>query len=40
MIEKSETWVLSKSDEALLGVFERKILRAFLDLQMITGNGK
>ena len=24
----SETWVLSKSDEVVLGVFERKILRA------------
>jgi hypothetical protein len=24
----SETWVLSKSDEAILGVFERNILRA------------
>jgi hypothetical protein len=24
----SETWVLSKSDENILGVFERKILRA------------
>jgi len=24
----SETWVLSKCDEAILGVFERKILRA------------
>jgi len=24
----SETWVLSKSEEAVLGVFERKILRA------------
>ena len=24
----SETWVLSKTDEASLGVFERKILRA------------
>jgi len=24
----SETWVLSKCDEAVLGVFERKILRA------------
>ena len=24
----SETWVLSKSDETILGVFERKILRA------------
>jgi hypothetical protein len=24
----SETWVLSKSDEARLGVFERKVLRA------------
>jgi hypothetical protein len=23
----SETWVLSKSDEAILGVLERKILR-------------
>ena len=24
----SETWVLSRSDEAIVGVFERKILRA------------
>jgi len=24
----SETWVLSKSDEAILGIFERKNLRA------------
>jgi len=24
----SETWVVSKSDEAILGVFERKMLRA------------
>jgi hypothetical protein len=24
----SETWVLSKSDEIILGVIERKILRA------------
>ena len=24
----SETWVISKSDKASLGVFERKILRA------------
>jgi hypothetical protein len=24
----SEAWVLSKSDEIILGVFERKILRA------------
>jgi len=24
----SETWVLTTSDEAILGVFERKILRA------------
>jgi hypothetical protein len=24
----SETWVLSKSDKARLGVFERKVLRA------------
>jgi hypothetical protein len=24
----SETWVLSKSDEAILGAFERKILRS------------
>ena len=23
----SETWVLSKSDDSILGVFERKILR-------------
>jgi len=27
----SETWVLSKSDEAILGVFERKILRAIFE---------
>jgi hypothetical protein len=25
----SKTWVLSKSDEVILGVFERKIFRAF-----------
>jgi len=24
----SKTWVLSKSDEAILGVFDRKILRS------------
>jgi len=35
----SETWVLSKSNEARLKVFERKDLRAILDLQMTTGNG-
>jgi hypothetical protein len=35
----SETWVLSKSDEDILGVFESKIL-PFLDLQMTTGNGE
>jgi hypothetical protein len=34
----SETWVLLKSDEAILGAFERRILRAFLDLQTKTGN--
>jgi hypothetical protein len=28
LVYGSETWVLSKSDEAILGVFERKILRA------------
>jgi hypothetical protein len=27
----SETWVLSKSDEARLGVFERKVSRAIVD---------
>jgi len=27
-VNGSETWVLSKSDEAILGVFERKISRA------------
>jgi len=26
----SETWVLSKSDETILGVFERKILKAII----------
>jgi hypothetical protein len=26
----SETWLLSKSDETILGVFERKILRAII----------
>jgi hypothetical protein len=30
----SETWVLSKSDENILGVFERKILRERM------GNGE
>ena len=28
LVYGSETWVLSKSDDAFLGVFERKILRA------------
>jgi len=28
----SETWVLSKSDEGILGVFEKKILRAIFGL--------
>ena len=28
LIYGSETWVLTKSDEAILGVFQRKILRA------------
>ena len=36
----SETWVLSKSDEAILEVFERKIWELFLDLQMTTENGE
>jgi hypothetical protein len=27
----SETWVLSQSDEAIFGVFERKILRSILE---------
>jgi len=36
----SETWVLSKSDEAILGVFERKILGAIFDLQMTKENGE
>ena len=36
----SETWVLSKCDEAVLGDFERKILRAILDLQMTMENGE
>jgi hypothetical protein len=36
----AETWVLSKSDENILKVFERKILEPFLDLQMNTGNGE
>jgi len=34
----SETWVLSKSDEAILGVFERKILRA--NFGPINDNGE
>ena len=36
----SETWVLSKYDESSLGIFERKILTAILDLQMTMGNGE
>jgi len=36
----SETWVLSKCDEVILGVFERKFLELFLDLQMTTENGE
>ena len=36
----SETWALTKSDKDILGVFERKILRAVLDPQMTTGNGE
>jgi hypothetical protein len=35
----SETWVLSKSDEARLGVFERKVLRAIFGPTNETGNG-
>jgi len=34
----SETWVLSKFEEAILGVLERKILRATLNLQMTMEN--
>jgi len=34
----SETWVLSKYDEAILGVFERKILRAIFG--PTNGNGE
>ena len=34
----SEIWVLSKSDESIVGVFERKTLRAIFDLQMTTDN--
>jgi hypothetical protein len=34
----SETWVLSKSDEARLGVFERKVLRPFFG--PINDNGE
>jgi hypothetical protein len=33
-----ETWVLSKSDEARLGVFERKVLRAIFG--PINDNGE
>jgi hypothetical protein len=34
----SETWVLLKSDKAILGVFERKILRAIFG--PTNDNGK
>ena len=30
----SETWVLSKCDEAILGIFERKILRAICSVKI------
>ena len=36
----SETWVLSKSDEVILGVFERKILRAIFGPTNEKGNGE
>jgi len=36
----SETWVLSKSDEAVLGVFERKILRAIFGLTNDNGEWR
>jgi len=36
----SETWVLSKSDEASLGIFERKILRATFGPTNDNGNGE
>jgi hypothetical protein len=34
----SETWALSKSDKAILGIFERKILRAIFG--PTNDNGK
>jgi len=36
----SETWVLSKSDEARLGVFERKVLRAIFGLTSDNGEWR
>jgi hypothetical protein len=36
----AETWVLSKSDEAILGVFERKILRAIFGLTNEKGERR
>jgi len=35
----SETWVLSKPDEARLGVFERKVLRVIFGPTNDEGNG-
>jgi len=36
----SENWVLSKSDETILEVFERKILRAIFGPTYEMGNGE
>jgi len=36
----SDTWVLSKSDEAVLGVFERKILRAIFGPTNVNGEWR
>ena len=36
----SETWVLSKSDESILGVFERKILRTIFGPRIDNGEWR
>ena len=38
MSHGSETWVLTKSDEAILEAYERKLLRAIFGLT--NGNGE